>query len=112
MSEQLEGESIPNIAEFFRNKQVVDATNDAQFYQATEMGQRALSDLIAFSLKVYPDMTLFQTRENGIVNRLDIAVLSAASTNDGSTRVDYSLCVNELKATMLNVSAQFQTTRD
>jgi hypothetical protein len=103
-SEQLEGESVPNIAEIFdeifENKRVADATNDVPFYHATQRGQRAISDAIAFSLEVYPDMILFQTRENGIVNRLDIEVLSAVSTNNGSARIDDSLCVN--KATMLN----------
>jgi hypothetical protein len=103
LSEQLEGESVPNIAEIaeiFKNKRVADAKNDAPFYHATQRGQRALSDAIALSFEVYPDMILFQTRENGIVNRLDIEVLSAVSTNDGSARIDDSLCVN--KATMLN----------
>jgi len=98
-SEQLEGESVPNIVEIVKNERVADATNDAPFYHTTEGGQRALSDPIAFSLEVYPDMILFQTREDGIVNRLDIEVLSV-STNNGSVRIDYSLCVN--KATMLN----------
>ena len=56
----------------------------------------ALSDPIAFSLEVYPDMILFQTGEDGIMNRLDIEVLLAVSTNNGY----YSLCVN--KTTMLN----------
>jgi hypothetical protein len=98
--EQLEGESVPNIVEIVKNEQLADATNDAPFYHATERGQRALSDPIVFSLEVYPDMILFQTREDGIVNRLDIKVLSAVSTNNGSARIDYGLCVN--KATMLN----------
>jgi hypothetical protein len=44
-------------------------------------------------------MILFQTREDGMVNELDIEVLSAVSTNNGSVRIDYSL-VN--KVTMLN----------
>jgi hypothetical protein len=99
-SEQLEGESVPNIVEIVENERVADATNDAPFNHATERGQRALSDPIAFSLEVYPDMVLLQTREDGIVNRLDIEVLSAVSTNNGSARIDYGLCVN--KATMLN----------
>jgi hypothetical protein len=94
LSEQLEGESVPNIVEIVKNKRVADATNDAPFYHATEGGQRALLDPIAFSLEVYPDMILFQTREDGIVNRLGIEVLSAVSTNNGSARIDYSLCVN------------------
>jgi hypothetical protein len=42
----------PVIVEIVKNERGADPTNDAPFYHATEGGQRALSNLIEFSLEV------------------------------------------------------------
>jgi hypothetical protein len=94
-AEQLEGEEIPKeIPIFFKNKRDVDVTDDAPFYRAME---KALFDPIALPVVAYPDVILFQTRENGIVNG-HTEVLSAVTTNNVSVRTGNcnSLCVKRV----------------
>jgi hypothetical protein len=106
LSEQLEGKDIPNFIEIFKNQRVNDVTNDTPFDHAIERGLKGLFDLIALSVVAYPDMTLFQTGANGLVNGLDTEVPSAVTTNDGLVRTD-----NSKKATMLNIELE-RMTRD
>jgi len=102
LSEQLKGEDMPNFAEIFENQQDIDVADDTPFYCATE----ALFDPIALSVVAYPDMTLFQNEANDVVKRLDAEVLSAITINNGSVRINNSLCVN--KATMLTMWSKFK----
>jgi hypothetical protein len=81
--------------------------NDTPFDHATERSLKGLFDLIALSVVVYPDMILFQTGANGLVNRFDTEVPSAVTTDDGLVRIN-----NSKKVTMLNVELECTTTCD